>query len=160
MISNHYAMTYGHSLNWLILIVITLIGALIRVYFVARHKGKASLTPIFAAAALLVGIIILMAPSKPTQSASADTVSINTVHKIVTDRCSSCHASAPTQAGFAAAPKGIVFDSEEDTVRQAAIIHQQAVVTRAMPIGNLTRITEEERNVLDQWFRQNSRPQE
>jgi len=39
MTSNHYALTYGHEYNWLILIGITLAGALIRIYFVARHKG-------------------------------------------------------------------------------------------------------------------------
>jgi len=45
MVSNHYAMTYNHSLNWAILIAITLAGALIRIYFVARHKGRASPFP-------------------------------------------------------------------------------------------------------------------
>lgn len=156
MISNHYAMTYGHSLNWLILVAITLIGALIRVYFVARHKGKASLMPIFVAFALLLGIIAIMAPYKSMQSASAnsETIALGTAHKIINDRCSSCHANEPTQPGFAAAPKGIVFESEEDTLRQAAVIHQQTVVTKAMPIGNLTNITDEERNTLDLWFQQ------
>jgi len=156
MISNHYAMTYGHQFNWLILIAITLIGALIRVYFVARHKGKASLMPIVGAAALLIGIIALMAPSKPTQSASDNTkaIAIDTVHNIVMNRCSSCHASEPTQPGFSVAPKGIVFDTAEDTVRQALMIHQQSVVTKAMPIGNLTGMTDPERDIIDQWFQQ------
>ena len=45
MTSNHFAMTYGHEYNWLILVGISLAGALIRVYFVARHKGNASLVP-------------------------------------------------------------------------------------------------------------------
>ncbi len=157
MISNHYAMTYGHKLNWLILIVITLIGALIRVYFVARHKGRASVVPLVVAAVLLLGIIALMAPTKPPQSASNSTeskVSISTVHSIVVDRCSSCHAEQPTQPGFAAAPKGVVFATEEDTLRQADTIYQQTVVTRAMPIGNLTGITEQERETVNQWYAQ------
>ena len=172
MISNHYAMTYGHKLNWLILIAITMIGALIRVYFVARHKGKASLVPLFIAAAILVGIIALMAPKKITPanvestksssfSASKDaslvtapTISIEKVHDIVTQRCSSCHASEPTQAGFASAPKGVKFDTQQDTLRQAAIIHQQTVVTKAMPIGNITAITADERQIIDRWYQQ------
>ena len=40
MTSNHFAMAYGHEYNWLILIGISLAGALIRIYFVARHKGR------------------------------------------------------------------------------------------------------------------------
>jgi len=42
MISNHFAMTYNHPYNWAILVAISLAGALVRVYFVARHSGRAS----------------------------------------------------------------------------------------------------------------------
>lgn len=157
MVSNHYAFTFGHELNWLILIAITLIGALIRVYFVARHKGEASLIPIIVATALLAGIIVIAAPKPHVQSTTAATgevISMNTVSAIIAERCSSCHASAPTQAGFPSAPKGIVFDNEQDIIRHATSIHQQTVVTKAMPIGNLTKITDEERSVLGAWYRQ------
>ncbi len=163
MISNHYAITYGHQFNWLILIAITLIGALIRVYFVARHKGRASPLPILAAGLILFSIIALMAPSSNELTAStsgngvsnsADAVDIETIHGIVVSRCSSCHASVPSQAGFASAPKGIVFESQDDVVRQAVAIYQQTVITKAMPIGNLTGITEKERNTIGQWFQQ------
>src|SRR5438094_411525 len=37
MISNHYAMTFGHRWSWLLLVAMTLAGALIRVWFVLRH---------------------------------------------------------------------------------------------------------------------------
>ena len=156
MISNHYAMTYGHKYNWLILIAITLIGALVRVYFVARHKGRASLIPVFVALAVLAGIVTLVAPrqSDAIASGSAGDVEFATVQSIVAQRCSSCHAQVPTQAGFSAAPAGIVLESAEDIERHAQTIHQQTVVTKAMPIGNLTRITEEERATIDAWFQQ------
>lgn len=157
MISNHYAMTFGHKYNWLILIAITLIGALIRVYFVARHKGKASLKPIVAAAIILIAVIVASAPRSSTttaEAAMAPPVSMLTVSGIVKARCSSCHANQPSQVGFQTAPKGIVFETDDDIVRQAATIHQQTVVTKAMPIGNLTAITDEERTTIDIWYRQ------
>ncbi len=156
MISNHYAMTYGHQYNWLILIAITLIGALVRVYFVARHKGKASLLPVFGALAILAGLMVLMAPVQSTavSTASSAKVELATVHGIVITRCSSCHAKTPTQPGFQAPPAAIVFESEDDVSRQAQVIHQQTVVTKAMPIGNLTGITDEERAMIDTWFQQ------
>ena len=164
MISNHYALTYGHQYNWLILIAITLIGALIRIYFVARHKGKASLIPIFMALVVLAGVIALAAPKPRAPIATGDTssstaaslvqVSNAEAHAIVEARCSSCHASIPTQAGFPSAPKGIAFDTEADTIRHAATIHQQSVITRVMPIANLTGMTEEERDMIDYWYRQ------
>jgi len=156
MISNHYAMTYGHKFNWLILIAITLIGALVRVYFVARHKGRASLVPVFIAVAVLAGIATLVAPRTPDHLAAkgTGTVEITAVQQIVVERCSSCHAKSPSQPGFQAPPKGIVFETVADITRQAESIHQQTVVTRAMPIGNLTGITDAERNKIGAWFLQ------
>src|SRR5258708_31924815 len=40
MISNHYAGLYGHEWNWVLLILISVAGALIRVWFVQRHKAN------------------------------------------------------------------------------------------------------------------------
>jgi len=157
MISNHYAMTYGHKYNWLILIAITLIGALVRIYFVARHKGKASLIPLFLALAVLAAIVTAIAPR------NANTLSINSsanidvaaVHHIVIERCSSCHSKSPSQPGFQSPPKGVVLETVQDITQHATAIYQQTVVTKAMPIGNLTGITDEERNAIDLWYLQN-----
>ena len=156
MISNHYAMTYGHHYNWLILIAITLIGALIRIYYVARHKGRASLAPVIAAAVVLAALITLVAPrqSVSLSAVSDDSIDIATVQKIVVERCTACHATVPSQPGFQAPPQGIVFETVEDITRQSMVIHQQTVVTKAMPIGNLTGITDAERATIDIWFRQ------
>ena len=156
MISNHYAMTYGHQYNWLILIAITLIGALIRIYYVARHKGRASLAPVIAAAVVLAALITLVAPrqSVSLSAVSDDSIDIATVQKIVVERCTACHATVPSQPGFQAPPQGIVFETVEDITRQSMVIHQQTVVTKAMPIGNLTGITDAERATIDIWFRQ------
>jgi len=154
MISNHYAMTFGHKFNWLILIVITLIGALVRVYFVARHKGKASLLPLVIALALLAAMVTLVAPVQ-SERLSADSqavIKLSEIHEIVNQRCTSCHARAPKQPGFQTAPKGIVLETEDDVIRLAASIYQQTVVTKVMPIGNLTSITELERQKIGQWF--------
>lgn len=156
MISNHYAMVFGHPYNWLILVALSVAGALIRVYFVQRHRGRASPLPIGAAALLLAGIAAAIAPSAPDASAPPTSASASElftgVQGVVQQRCTSCHARQPTQPGFAAAPKGVVLESRLDIVSQADAIHQQVVVTRAMPIGNLTGITDDERQLVDQWF--------
>ena len=155
MISNHYAMTWGHKYNWLILIALSVAGAAIRVYFVQRHKGKASPIPLVVAAVLIMGTAAAIVPKSNTSAvdstASAAEV-FASVHEVMEARCISCHAKAPTQPGFSAPPKGVVLESDEDLVRQAQLIHQQVVVTKAMPIGNLTQITDEERALIDQWF--------
>lgn len=156
MISNHYAMTWGHKYNWAILIALSVAGALIRVYFVQRHHGKQTLIPLAIAAALIMGVATAIVP-KPRAQAAVDS-SVNKaelfakVQTVMEARCSSCHAVAPTQPGFSAPPKGVVLESAEEIVAQARTIHQQVVVTKAMPIGNLTQITDEERALIDQWF--------
>jgi uncharacterized membrane protein len=150
MTSNHYAMTYSHEYNWLILIGIALAGALIRVYFVARHKGKASLLPVIVAMAILLAVGVLMAP-KAKAVASGASVSFDDVRTVVHHRCTTCHSSTPTHPAFPAAPAGVELDTDAQIVAEAERIHQQTVVTRVMPIGNLTGISEEERQIIDRW---------
>ena len=76
MISNHYATTFGSTYNWLVLIAISLAGALIRVYFVQRHFGKPSTTPLWVAGALLLGVITaLKPPAVSSASAAKQTIS-------------------------------------------------------------------------------------
>ena len=150
MTSNHFAMAYGHEYNWLILIAISLAGALIRIYFVARHKGKASLLPVALAVAILVAVAVAIAP-RP-QAASGGDVSFSQVRNVVNARCTSCHSGAPVHPAFPVAPLGIVFDTDEQIVNEAQRIYQQTVVTRVMPIGNLTSMTEEERQIIATWY--------
>lgn len=151
MISNHYALTYGHEYNWLILLAITLAGALIRVYFVNRHFGKASLIPIAVAVAVLAAVAAMTMPATRITDKST-TVAFSDVKNVVVTRCASCHAQNPTQPGFASAPKGVLLETDEQILSQATTIHQQTVVSKAMPIGNLTGITDEERALIDDWF--------
>ena len=150
MTSNHYAMTYGHQYNWLILIGISLVGALIRIYFVARHKGQASLVPVIVAVLLLAAIAVAVAPR--SQATDAVAVNFEQVRAIMQARCTTCHAEAPEHPAFPAPPLGVALDTDERIMAEAARIHQQTVVTRVMPIGNLTLMTPEERQIIDQWY--------
>jgi uncharacterized membrane protein len=150
MTSNHYAMTYGHEYNWVILIGISLAGALTRIYFVERHKGKASFLPVIVAVLLLAAIAAAIAPR--AQGTDAAEVTFDQVRNVVNLRCTTCHADAPTHTAFPAAPLGVALDTDERIVAEAARIYQQTVVTRVMPIGNLTAMTDEERQIIDKWY--------
>jgi uncharacterized membrane protein len=151
MISNHYALTYNHAWNWLVLVAFALSGALIRVYFVARHKGRASPLPIVIALVLLLAVAIALAPG--SQAASAERATLADIRPIIDSRCRACHSAQPTHAAFPAPPAGVKLDTDAEIVGQALRIHQQAVVLKAMPIGNLTHMTDGERNKIDAWFR-------
>ena len=150
MISSHYAFTFGARWNWLVLVALTLAGGLIRVWFVLRHKGAAPVWPLAAGiGALFIVFIFLM----PRQESGTESVKFSDVKKIIDARCVACHMARPTFPGLAEAPKGILLDTPERIRTQAALINAQTVVTKTMPPGNLTGMTEEERGLLSRWIR-------
>jgi len=151
MTSNHYAMTYSHEYNWAILIGISVAGALIRIYFVARHKGNASVAPAVAAIVLLAIVAAATVPRPSVDDSSA--VTFSEVRNVINARCSSCHSSVPVHPAFPAAPLGIMFDNDDQILAEADRIYLQTVVTRVMPIGNLTAMTDEERQIIGRWYR-------
>ncbi|HTV96297.1 MAG TPA: urate hydroxylase PuuD [Steroidobacteraceae bacterium] len=159
MISNHYALAFGARYNWLVLIALCAAGVLIRVYFVNRHKrrlrgGKTSLWPALLGVLVLAATGAALAPhaAPSTSFAAAAPVRFSTVQHIVAERCVPCHAASPTEPGFSSAPKGLLLDSSEAILTHLAVIAPQ-VQSRAMPIGNLTGMTDAERSQLLDWIR-------
>jgi uncharacterized membrane protein len=65
--------------------------------------------------------------------------------------CTACHSAEPTHPAFGKAPKGIRLDSIEGLRRYAKEIVTQVVTERAMPLGNETEMTDEERERLGAW---------
>lgn len=153
MTSHHFAMTYGHAYNWLILIAVSLAGALIRLYFIGRHRGRGSLPAALAALLLLAGVAVLIAPQRAVASGQDAAVAFGQVRTIVQHRCTVCHSSQPTYAGYLAPPGGVVLDTDAQIVAEGRRIHQQTVLTRVMPIANVTGMSEAERAALDSWYR-------
>ncbi|MDB5883495.1 MAG: putative rane protein, partial [Ramlibacter sp.] len=50
--------------------------------------------------------------------------------------------------------KSVRLDSPEAVKQHAQSVYQMAVVTRLMPMNNATGITEAERALIGQWFRE------
>jgi uncharacterized membrane protein len=154
MLSNHFPFTYGHSYSWLILVVLLIIGAWVRHFFNLRHMGRTVWAiPVTAAIAIAVLAILIRPQSKV--ATGAPTVQFAQVARIVEQRCAACHSLHPTKV--AAAPRGIKLDTPAEIKAQASAIEQQAVQTRAMPLGNLTGMTKTERDVLGRWIAQGAR---
>jgi uncharacterized membrane protein len=150
MISGHYPMTFGHPRAWLVLVSILLLAAFVRHFFNLRHRGRTVWAIPLAAAAATLALAVAISPPPP---AAAQDYSFADVQAIVAGRCATCHAERPTQPGFAVAPKGFLLDSPERIAAGAAKINEQALVTRTMPIGNLTGMTDAERATLAAWIR-------
>lgn len=151
MIAGHYAIVFGHRYAWLALIALTLAGALVRVWFVMRHTGRAPLWMLALGVLSILAAAFLLKPE--TRPIEEKPVSFGEIRKIIDARCVSCHAEKPSFAGLAEAPKGVKLDTPERIRAQAATIYQQSVLARAMPPGNLTGLSEEERRLLERWYR-------
>ena len=82
---------------------------------------------------------------------AAEPVDFAQVEEVVISRCSMCHAETPGWEGLATAPKGVRLETPEEITRHAGEIRMQAVFSNAMPPGNITMITPEERRVLAAW---------
>ena len=165
MLSNHYGWVYSHSHNWVALVLLMLAGALIRHFFVARHKTEVAGAPApwgwaVAGCVVLLGVVIWLAPTprpavvaKPTvaYSSSAPVASapvdplLAQVNGIVQQRCLMCHNAE-------LASKGVALHTPELIAQHKQQIYQQAVMLRAMPMNNATKITEDEREVLAKWY--------
>ena len=149
MISNHYPMTYGHPRAWLVLVALLLLAAYVRHFFNLRHRGRTVWAiPVTAA----IGTLALAAAIAPERRSDASEVSMRDVQAIVETRCVTCHAEKPRQEGIAVAPKGVVLETPAQIAQHAAAIRQQAVASRAMPLGNLTNMTDDERARLGAWI--------
>jgi len=153
MLAGHFAFAYGSGRAWLVLIAIMLLGVLSRVFFNLRHQGRT----IWALPALaLVAVVALAWAIKPSDSAGgagATPVAFSRVASVIAQRCAPCHAQAPTQPGFSSPPAGVVLQTPQQIAARAADI-RTVVAAKAMPLGNLTGMTSEERALVVAWVTQ------
>jgi uncharacterized membrane protein len=164
MLSNHYPLAFATEYNWIIASLVFLMGVTIRHYFNTLHMRKGN--PHWTWGATVVIFLIIAWLSSPRaydyetdtamtlageRFASAD--GFAEAHRIVQGRCSMCHAAEPFYGDIQIPPKGVILESEAEVANAARRIYIQAGVSHAMPPGNLTEITDEERAQLVAWFR-------
>jgi uncharacterized membrane protein len=150
MLSNHYGMLHQHPHNWLVLAILMLVGALVRQFFVLRHKGRQRWGLVGASVALLVGLGVWLAPAG-TSTAQAGAPTVAQVQAIVQQRCVACHNEQLQN-------KGVALHTEALVARHAQAIYQQVVLQKLMPLNNATQMTDEERAVLGRWAQAGAPP--
>jgi len=152
MISNHFPITYGHSYSWLILVALLVIGVWVRHFFNLREAGRnAWWIPVTAALAIAAVAVAI----RPHGSSGGTAVPFTQAQAIVQERCVPCHSAHPTKVD--SAPMGIVFDTPKQIQAQASLIQQVAVLTKVMPLGNQTGMTQAERDTLGHWIEQGAK---
>jgi uncharacterized membrane protein len=157
MLAGHFPYFYSHSYAWLILVVIMTVGAWIRLFFNLHHAGRdVWAIPISAAAALVV-LAFVIQPDSGGSDAGGQAVPFSAVQSVVQERCQPCHSANPTNPDFTSAPAGVEFDTPDQIRLRAEQIRALAVDSTAMPPGNVTGITDAERDLLGRWVAQGAR---
>ena len=155
MISNHYPLLFATRYNWLIVAIVLALGPIIRHFFNERHAGKKSpwwVWGIAAAGMVAIGFLSAAGPREIKTGALAAPATYANVEEIVLSRCSMCHGAEPVWAGIVTAPRGILLDDTDHIRRSARLIGRNAAWSSAMPPGNVTEMTGEERAVIAAWL--------
>jgi uncharacterized membrane protein len=153
MISNHYPLLYATRYNWVIVAIVLALGPIIRHFYNSRHAGKGSPWWTWGvAAAGMIAIGFLSAAGPREAKTSTATPTFKAVENIISSRCSPCHATEPVWANITTAPRGILLDDAEHIRINARIIGRNAAWSNAMPPGNITEMTPDERATLAAWL--------
>ncbi|MTI17533.1 cysteine desulfurase [Rhodobacteraceae bacterium RKSG542] len=152
MVSNHYPLLTGHSHSWLLVALILVIGGMVR-HFLNRHDAHDNFGNYWwalpSAAVGLMAALIITAPQKiegVARISDMDALEITQKH------CATCHAAVPTANGFDEAPKDIRLETLAELKRYSDQVYAQAVQSDAMPLGNMSNMSEQERQELGAWL--------
>lgn len=161
MISNHYPLAFASRFNWVILAIVLVVGAVIRHFYNTRHKGLPSPWWTWGVATAGMLAIVWLSSFKPAEVAAAappeEPVNFAQVEEIVLGRCSMCHMAEPVWEGIATPPKGVLLETAEQIRLHAVPIYLQMARTMAMPPGNVTEVTAEERRLIAAWVEAGAR---
>ena len=152
MLAGHFAFTYTHDHAWAVLVALMVVGAAIRHYFNRRHAGETLWWIPVGCAAGIAAIAVWLRPPGPAPVQAGTAVKFAAVQQVVAARCQPCHSQHPTQPGFTSPPAGVAFDTPTEIAAQATLIRQLAVDSTTMPLGNATKMTQDERDLLGRWI--------
>ena len=155
MISNHYPLLFATRYNWLIVAIVLALGPVIRHFFNERHAGRKSPWWVWGVAGSGMVAIAMLSAAGPrdikTGSLSAPPT-FATIEEIVLSRCSMCHSAEPVWTSIVTAPKAILLDDPGHIRRNARLIGRNAAWSNAMPPGNVTEMTGDERALIAAWL--------
>ena len=103
------------------------------------------------AAFALICAIFVTAPREAADTGPV--ISDSEVLAMTSKHCTMCHAKRPTHESFKEPPKNVTLETLADLRRYSQLITIQTVRNKAMPLGNQTHMTDEEREQLGRWLR-------
>ncbi len=165
MLSNHYPLAFATEFNWIIAALVFLMGVTIRHWFNTTHARKGKPTWTWLVTVLIFIVIMWLSTVPKVLTGEEEQVSLSpreqtfvanghfeAVRDVVQGRCSMCHAAEPVWEGIARAPKNVKLETDGEIAAHAREIYLQAGRSHAMPPGNITDLSPEERQLLVAWY--------
>ncbi len=152
MISLHFPAVYTAPLNWVVLTLFVVFGAGIRHLMLAgirRAAWTAAGTAVSGIA--LIALTTVPVSMRPPEGAVPAPPFVE-VRTVIVQRCGACHSATPTMPGIASPPGDVTLDSPAQIRAAALRIRVRAIEQKTMPPGNVTGLTEEERDLLARWI--------
>lgn len=149
MVSNHFPSTFGHKYQWLVLLIISAGAAGVKHYLNLREKGQLSVWVMPVSVLVLLSAAYITAPRLHPEACGE--VPFAAIQPIITQRCTPCHSSKPTDDTWTSPPNGVVYDTPNDVVKMKDKIMERVVLTQTMPQNNKTGMTPEERELIRCW---------
>ncbi len=154
MLSQHFPSGYGHPLGWLVLLLIS--GAGVALKYVMNARARSDWRAVAAGSIALIAAIVLTA--RPGAGPASAAVALDAhvpdeqAFAIVERRCTTCHSDHPSNPSFPEAPSCVKLDTPERLRAMSTRVWVRAVETRTMPLGNLTGMSDAERDTLAAWL--------
>ena len=161
MVSAHYPLLFAGQATWgwLVIALVLLIGGVVRHFFNTWHTGARGSALLWQwPLAVLLGVVLAIFLSTRQTMPLTVSVSDGRALAIIQMHCVACHAATPTHRGFKSPPAGLTLDVRETVILAAERVMAQAVLSKAMPLGNATGMTDTERAELGTWLRRQLRP--
>lgn len=165
MLSNHYPLAFATQFNWIIAALVFLMGVTIRHWFNTTHARKGKPTWTWLVTVLIFIVIMWLSTVPKVLTGEEEQASLSqreqtfvanghfeAVRDVVQGRCSMCHAAEPVWEGIARAPKNVKLETDGEIAAHAREIYLQAGRSHAMPPGNITDLSPEERKLLVAWY--------
>jgi uncharacterized membrane protein len=146
MLAGHFAFVFGADEAWLVFVAIAVLTALIRVFFNRWHTGRREWWIPAVTLLAVIGLALWLEPDE-AETGVTGPVPFTQVQPVIAERCATCHSGA-------SAPLGVRLETQEQIEARIDDIERQAVLTRAMPPGNATGMTDAERELLAAWIAQ------
>ena len=168
MLSSHYPLAFATQWNWIIASLIFLVGVVIRHYFNTRHARKGNPHWTWLAAVVLFIIIAWLSTGPKVPGSAGEAVASRAAEPFLTashfeaasltvqTRCAMCHTAEPAWSGIFEPPKNVILDNDIAIANHARDIAMQAGYAHAMPPGNVSEMTDDERALIVAWFREGS----